>query len=29
MDGGSTRGVAALRNTLKDLDSTIIPNAQG
>ena len=27
--GGSTRGVTALRNTLNDLDSTIIPNAHG
>ncbi len=29
IDGGSTRGVTALRNTLNDLDSTIIPNAHG
>ena len=27
--GGNTRGVTALRNTLNDFDSTIIPNAQG
>ncbi len=27
--GGSTRGVTALRSTLNDLDSTIIPSAQG
>ena len=29
MVGGSTRGVTALRNTLNDLDSTIIPSAHG
>ena len=29
MVGGSTRGVTALRSTLNDLDSTIIPSAQG
>ena len=29
MVGGSTRGVTALRSTLNDLDSTIIPNAHG
>ena len=29
IDGGSTRGVTALRNTEKDLDSTIIPSAHG
>ena len=27
--GGSTRGVTALRRTLNDLDSTIIPSAHG
>ena len=27
--GGSTRGVTALRSTLNDLDSTIIPSAHG
>ena len=29
MVGGSTRGVTALRSTLNDLDSTIIPSAHG
>ena len=27
--GGMTRGVTALRSTLNDLDSTIMPSAQG
>ena len=27
--GGITRGVTALRSTLKDFESTIIPSAQG
>src|ERR1700712_1114539 len=27
--GGSTRGVMALRKTLKDFDNTIIPSAHG
>ncbi len=29
IDGGRTRGVTALRKTLNDLDSTIIPSAHG
>ena len=29
MVGGSTRGVIALRNTVNDLDSTIIASAHG
>ena len=29
IEGGSTRGVTALRSTEKDLDNTIIPSAQG
>jgi hypothetical protein len=29
MVGGSTRGVTALRSTLNDFDSTIMPSAHG